>query len=318
MQNNQVNSIEEDEIDLRELFSTIWKYKSFIIVFTFIVTVSAGIYAFMKQPVYEVKGLLELGSYKSLKGVEILDNPKSLKTKLDVIFIKQEENIENKKNWIENISIPKGSQDFLEITSEGFSNQLAIQKFNDILSFIQKKHQEIIYDIKDRNLKQIEFLIKTEKSLKEIDLDLNRKNLIKAKQDLEFYKKNLKQLSKEFNEVKNKNSTFALLILTQQKNIQDIISNLENRIDSLIKEKNDIYLKIDTIKQQIQNIKDSIKPYNLKNTQIVGKILTNEYPAKPKKTLIIIVAFITSFILSIFLVFFIEFIKSFKEEEKNL
>jgi len=247
-----------------------------------------------------------------------LDNPKSLKTKLDVIFIKQEENIENKKNWIENISIPKGSQDFLEITSEGFSNQLAIQKFNDILSFIQKKHQEIIYDIKDRNLKQIEFLIKTEKSLKEIDLDLNRKNFIKAKQDLEFYKKNLKQLSKEFNEVKNKNSTFALLILTQQKNIQDIISNLENRIDSLIKEKNDIYLKIDTIKQQIQNIKDSIKPYNLKNTQIVGKILTNKSPAKPKKKLIIIVAFITSFILSIFLVFFIEFIKSFKEEEKNL
>ena len=314
MQNNQVNYIEEDEIDLRELFSTIWKYKSFIIVFTFVVTLSAGIYAFMKQPVYEVKGLLEIGKNNK----NLLDNPKSLKTKLDVIFIKQEENIENKKNWIENISIPKGSQDFLEITSEGFSNQLAIQKFNDILSFIQKKHQEIIYDIKDRNLKQIEFLIKTEKSLKEIDLDLNRKNFIKAKQDLEFYKKNLKQLSKEFNEVKNKNSTFALLILTQQKNIQDIISNLENRIDSLIKEKNDIYLKIDTIKQQIQNIKDSIKPYNLKNTQIVGKILTNEFPAKPKRKLIIIVAFITSFILSIFLVFFIEFIKSFKEEEKNL
>ena len=36
--------------------------------------------------------------------------------------------------------------------------------------------------------------------------------------------------------------------------------------------------------------------------------------AKPKRALIVIVAFITSFILAIFLVFFIEFVRGSKEE----
>ena len=317
-QQSSCQYIEEDEIDLRELFKTIVKYKKFISVFVVVVTFLAGVYAFLVTPIYQVKGLLEIGSYKSLSGIEFLDNPQSLKTKLDVIFIKQEENIENKKNWIETISIPKYSKEFLEIVSEGFSNQLAKDKLNQVVKYIQDKHKEIIDDIKTKNQKQIAYLSKEIKSLNTTDLSLNSKNLKKAKEDLGFYKKNLKQLSKEFNKIKNKDSTFALLILTQQKNIQDIISQLENRIDSLIKEKNSIFLKIDNLDQKIQDIKDSIKPYNLKNTQIVGEILINEYPTKPKKKLIIIVAFITSFILAIFLVFFNEFIKSFKEEEKNL
>jgi len=303
--------IEEDEIDLRELFKTIVKYKKFISVFVVVVTFFAGVYAFLVTPIYQVKGLLEIGSYKS----SLLDSPQSLKTKLDVIFIKQEENIENKKNWIQTISIPKSSKEFLEIVSEGFSNQSAEDKLNQVVKYIQDKHQEIIDDIKTKNLKQISYLSKEIESLKTIDLSLNSKNLKKAKEDLEFYKKNLKQLSKEFNKIKNRDSTFALLILTQQKNIQDIISKLENRIDSLIKEKNSIFLKIDNLNQKIQDIKDSIKPYNLRNTQIVGNIIKQDYPVKPKRALIIIVAFITSFILAIFLVFFIEFIKDLKTNE---
>jgi uncharacterized protein involved in exopolysaccharide biosynthesis len=50
----------------------------------------------------------------------------------------------------------------------------------------------------------------------------------------------------------------------------------------------------------------------------VGAILTNDYPAKPKKKLIIIVAFITGLILSVFLVFVIEFFRGFKENEGDV
>ena len=146
MENYYQNPIcyEEDEIDLRELFKIIVKYKKFISVFVVVVTFLAGVYAFLVTPIYQVKGLLEIGSYKS----SLLDNPQSLKTKLDVIFIKQEENIENKKNWIETISIPKHSKEFLEIVSEGFSNQLAKDKLNQVVKYIQDKHKEIIDDIK--------------------------------------------------------------------------------------------------------------------------------------------------------------------------
>ena len=55
-------------------------------------------------------------------------------------------------------------------------------------------------------------------------------------------------------------------------------------------------------------------PHNYKNTHIVGEIITNDYPIKPKKKLIVTVAFVTGLILSIFLVFFLEFIG--KTEEK--
>ena len=49
--------------------------------------------------------------------------------------------------------------------------------------------------------------------------------------------------------------------------------------------------------------------------QIGDIIISNEPINKPKKTLIIIVAFVTAFVLSIFLVFFIEFVRSLKKEE---
>gem|GEM_PF-5967117 len=43
MENNQ-KIIQEDEIDLRELFLTIWRKKVFIVLLTFIVTVSSILY----------------------------------------------------------------------------------------------------------------------------------------------------------------------------------------------------------------------------------------------------------------------------------
>ncbi|WP_024787503.1 GNVR domain-containing protein [Lebetimonas sp. JH369] len=88
---------------------------------------------------------------------------------------------------------------------------------------------------------------------------------------------------------------------------------MQNKIDNLNKS-----LKFD-IPQQIENLKNQIVQINLalKNTfaaKEIGKPLMFDHPIKPKKKLIIILAFITGFILSIFLAFFIEFIKGFKEE----
>jgi uncharacterized protein involved in exopolysaccharide biosynthesis len=45
--------------------------------------------------------------------------------------------------------------------------------------------------------------------------------------------------------------------------------------------------------------------FNYKNSEIVGQVITNDYPTKPKKKIIVAVAFIAGFILSIFLVFII-------------
>ena len=62
MENNQ-KIIQEDEIDLRELFLTIWRKKVFIVLLTFIVTVSSILYINFKpyEPLYQGKLLVFLG-----------------------------------------------------------------------------------------------------------------------------------------------------------------------------------------------------------------------------------------------------------------
>ena len=67
---------------------------------------------------------------------------------------------------------------------------------------------------------------------------------------------------------------------------------------------------------KINELSLKISSNNIKQTQIVGKIIINDYPIKPKKKLIVVVAFITGFILSIFLVFFLEFIGKSNEDEQ--
>ena len=81
----------------------------------------------------------------------------------------------------------------------------------------------------------------------------------------------------------------------------------KNKFDESLAVKFELVSKINDLELQIS-------PHNIQNTKLMGDIITNEYPVKPKKKLIIAVSFVTGFILSIFLVFFMEFIRSFKDK----
>ena len=126
---------------------------------------------------------------------------------------------------------------------------------------------------------------------------------------------------------KEKISTVTIKNLELQidniKNVQ--IKDLQIQKENLLKDKvwlieNKLTIDIPNKKQQLQQkikaLKYSLNDTNVQNSHVVGDYILKDYPAKPKKKLIIIVAFITGLILSIFLVFFLEFVKSFKEEEK--
>ena len=105
----------------------------------------------------------------------------------------------------------------------------------------------------------------------------------------------------------------------KKKNILNIdIKNLENKKlnvsnDTIRKLEDRINIELQTRisqlneKMDIQNFKKSAQ--NLANTKLVGDYIINDFPIKPKKSLIIVVAFVTGFILSIFLVFFLQFIR---------
>ena len=415
-----------EEIDLRELFKTIWDKKFFIFIFTLVVTILAGFYAYSKTPIYEVKSHVELG-YINKEKIEDID---SLEQKLKVIFsvenIKLEAN-SSEKGIVTSIKQLKGVKNFLEIRTEGFSNESALIKNKEVLKFIQDlseekiKEYEIILDnsildtqreinfiqnieikniksqidiIKDQEIENIDKqidILKTQ-NIKNIDREINlllsqevpilkmninflAKVKIKSLEDKIGY--NSKSLQKYISEIDKLNqnleksdTALSMVVSVQILNYQNLITNAQNQIKDLElqleiiknetipklkynlenitniqikdlenKKKNILNIDIknlenkklnvsnDTIrkledrinielqtrisqlneKMDIQNFKKSAQ--NLANTKLVGDYIINDFPIKPKKSLIIVVAFVTGFILSIFLVFFLQFIR---------
>ncbi|MCG3713234.1 Wzz/FepE/Etk N-terminal domain-containing protein [Aliarcobacter butzleri] len=191
MQNQKY--LEEDEIDLKELFKTLWKYKIFVLVFTFMITFIALIYVLLKNPIpiYQGKMYLEIGQIQNKNFAPI-----NIERVTDLAYIL---NLEFKVNS----NIPKNTFNLVEITFDNVNKNIINETLIKVKDFVLKKHKE-------------------------------------------------------------QTSFYESVIMTKQ--IGDII-------------------------------------------------ISNEPINKPKKSLIITVAFVTGFILSIFLVFFIEFVRSFKKKE---
>ncbi|MBW6489370.1 Wzz/FepE/Etk N-terminal domain-containing protein [Sulfurimonas sp.] len=81
------NGIEEDEIDLRELFKILVRYKYFIVIFTLVVTFGAIVYVLLKTPIYEVKSNVQVGYI----GETLIVEPDTLVKTLNLVF-----NVEDK------------------------------------------------------------------------------------------------------------------------------------------------------------------------------------------------------------------------------
>ena len=128
--------------------------------------------------------------------------------------------------------------------------------------------------------------------LTEKEIETNNKNYNNIKKDIKQYSQRIVPLAKEDAALAG---IYALQIgqkQTQLIEIQKFISELE---------------------QKKQEFKLSIVPPMLKTTHIIGDVETPSGPIKPKKKLIIIVAFITGLMLSVFLAFFLEFLAGMKD-----
>ena len=355
---------EEDEIDLKEIIKKILSYKKFIITFTLTITFLAGLYAFLKKPVYETQHTFMLAQING----QPIQKPQNIKEYLSGVYKYDLEKKFRKppKAYLSQIQIPKNSDLFIKIVIEGLSNDYDLKKRDEVLKTIQKLNEN---KIKQHTLQILNKIENLKLKLKQVDLFEvkniklqieNIKKTIKLKENLiNYYKEELetinkktkylqetiKKLSDELNKLinnNNKNLTSNILIsnkimtyqnlinqyaeqiqnlnLQKQQIITQLIPKTQNEITNLKEKINELNMKLETvipqkkenIKTQIESLKLSLK--NTFNAKEIGKPLMFDHPVKPKKKLIIIVAFITGFILSIFLVFFIEFIKGLKEE----
>ncbi|MDB2405349.1 Wzz/FepE/Etk N-terminal domain-containing protein [Arcobacteraceae bacterium] len=322
MSNTENRYIEEDEIDLRELFNTIIKRKWFIVVFTSIVTIGAIIWALTRTPIYEARALIEIGNYKMHNNNNnnnnvLLDNASQLTQKLNILFIDMEKNIKGKDATINSIKIPKGSNEFVEIKALSISNELAKNEINKVIDYIEVKHQKILDDTKQRRELEIKNIDININNIKSIQLKEYKKNILKQEYNLKIYIEELNNINNIIKKIETVDYSLTALKLMEKTNLLKMISDLELTLFNQKKEYND--LSISTLNDLLEkkNIMESLLlPHNYKNTQIVGEIITNDYPIKPKKKLIVTVAFVTGFILSIFLVFFLEFITNMRKEKE--
>ena len=310
-QNNNV-SIAEDEIDLRELFKTLKKNKNIILLITMVITFLAGVYLSIKKPIYEVKSVVRIGYISESKSVE---NSSVLETKLRVIYniddTTKKMNFENGE--VTNISAVKKADNFLEITTQAFANEKAEIKNKEVIEFLQNEYKYKIDEYNfsiDSNLKKLEEQINL---LTNVDLVAIENKLSLNKEKLVQYQENINEISKR----RSPNDTQNILSAIEILNYQNLTLTVQNQIENLNTEKQVILNeKIPTLKRNYELEKLKLTNSTAKNSEIVGQMEIDENPVKPKKALIIIVAFITGFILSIFIVFIREFIKNGLSKEK--
>ena len=337
MQNRE--NLIEDEIDLRELFKTIWNKRVFIIVFTAVITVLAIAFAYTRTAIYEVKSIVRIGYINS----DLVEKANILETKLRTIFaVDNKQAITNDEGIVTNISAIKKVDNFLEITTQAFSNDKAIEKNKEVIDFLQNDYKykvdEYIFNVNlivkelEEQIKYVENVTKVEKQ-SQIDF-FNNVELVSIENRLKFNQEKLLQYQKNINEIskrRSSNDTQNMLSAMEILNYQNLILNLQNQIENLNKEKQNIIsekipslkrnLEFD-IKNKLENLNDKIELEKLKlanniakNSEIVGDLQIKDNPVKPKKSLIVVVAFVTGFIMSIFLVFFMQFISNMRKEK---
>ena len=314
MQENK--PLEEDEIDLKELFKTIWAKKIFIVIFTLVVTILAGFYAYSKTPIYEAKALLEIGEYKINNTTKnSVDDASTLEKKLSTLFVDMEKNLKDKTSEISNISVVKGLKNFLEIKSESTSNEEAKNEILKVLTFVQNEHEKILDDVKkqkEMELRNIDLQISDIKSKSVALIDKKIENNIKNLKSLE---EQLKQVDENLKKIDSLNPSLAALKLMEKRDITNSINTITIQNFELESKKDELLTTtLYKLEESKKIIELSLLPHNYKNTQIVGEIMTNDFPTKPKKSLIVAVAFVTGLIISIFLVFFIQFIQGIRKE----
>ena len=129
MQENKI--LNEDEIDLRELFKTIWDKRFFIIIFTFIITLISFIYVLLKNPtpVYEGNLSVQIGEIQSENfGNRIIETPQNLSYILGIEFKV-------------NSTIAAGTTSILEIKYSNEDKARIKTILEDVKNFIITKHE---------------------------------------------------------------------------------------------------------------------------------------------------------------------------------
>jgi len=339
--------IEEDKIDLRELFSVLKKRRKLIWITSAIFTLLALTYVLVSTPWWQANTTIEIGNYVDTKtGKTIyLENGVSVAKRLNVKYIDIYQYVKDRNSTIESISVSKKNVHYIGIIALAKNNHLAINEISLLIDKLQDKHHKIIDEIIankqsllngiDRSIYQIEKytmknIIEKINYIQTIELSAIEQKIFTIAKDIKSLTKQRENAFKNLSSLQNEASLTALRLAQiqnleyqisentlkiidleqlKQKKVSTILPELQREVEQLKT------IKLETLKAKRKLITLSMQTHNYHNTEVVGKIITQEKPIKPKKALIVIVAFITGLMFSVFLVFFLEFLQGVKKEE---
>ena len=303
--NSSVNYIEEDEIDLKELWSTIMKYKFKIAMFSFVVTVFAVLFALSKPNSYTSKTLLApqeqakasmggLAALAGMAGVSLGGGSMDAASALEATI----------KDYSFNAMVIEKYKLDEKVTAKAMKNNMVFAfGFSTVYDIFngdkeddkEENHDEVIYNTNKSIQSMISF--SSDKKTGAIILSATTQDRFLSKDLVDIYLKEVTTYIKnrEMAEVTKKISYYKKeLINTSDVSLKEQLSSLLSGLvqKKVLSQASEFYNVSKITEPTVSYIKDK---------------------SKPKRALIVIVAFITSLILGVFGVFFIEFIRGNKE-----
>lgn len=304
---------QDDEIDLFELGKKVWRYKKFIFLFTGIVSLLAVVYVFMATPWYKATATIETGHYTNDNNEEnLVANSPDIIQKLTVKYIDLLKGVQGLDYQVQKISMVKDSKKFFDIEVIAKTNDIALKQINKMVEDLANEHQKVINGYVE--LKKIQ--------LSNIDSQINflkNNKMVEKQQQIEYLKSmQIPRLDKQITN-KDKTNTQDKLIEATLKDIQaergistnDKLLSLEKELLNLQTE------ELIKLFDQKSHIEFMLKPYNYQNTHIVSNVIISNKPVKPKRIIIVVIAFLSSLMLSTFGVLCYDAIRQRIDREKQ-
>jgi hypothetical protein len=347
MQNNNPNDyLQEDEIDLKEIFKLLINSKKLIIAITLLITTLGAIYAFQKAPEYKSTALIEIGKYYQDQDEQILIEPaKNLVQDLTINF--------NYKQQV-GVSIDSFENRLINITLTSSSSVKNKNLLNEIVRYIKNRHSllqsnntqktenKLTNKIKSLN-DQIEYINNTL-------LTQNEDEILRISNQIETLNNELPSLDSKIeslNEVivadqdnlllLKSNPEFLIQRAAQSPSLEKDIFSYNNKLIDYKNKKINLALEKDNLEIQLKFLesdhpesekvfklsqeKDSLEleleylalaQQNETSTQLIREIETTAIESK--KGLTILLSFMFGLFLSILIVFINKSLKAFKEQ----
>jgi uncharacterized protein involved in exopolysaccharide biosynthesis len=280
----------DDEVDFFELFRMIWDKRILIVSLTTVFAVVFFLIASLKTDIYEVKAVIEVGSFVNLDeestSRESIEHVGSLVNKLHFIY---NSSIAKKElTRLDKVQLFSGTDSLVELTVHSSSNVLATSFINKILNDTKQRHDIYLANYRENLDKELELLESKYQGY------IEDKNRILQSRGLRN-----KRISSLINMNNDIAAVYSLNLVSQSDGLQ-----LQAVGESIYQtEKN------------ILNIGQRLKPHSLKETMIIGSPMIHESPIKPDRILHVMLGALIGMVVSLLLVIIISLVEKYKNQQ---